>query len=311
MRLIQRAQLLRSTRNFFWQREILEVMTPCIGRFAVTAPYIKSLSLSMNGENFFLQTSPEYAMKRLLAEGSGSIFQIANVYRDGESGQRHNPEFTMLEWYRPNINLEALMSEVDLLLQNLCDDLNVKREKASFISYRELFESRYQVNPHVVKVDELKDLANKHHPGLLAHLQKGASLDDILGLLFFTGIEPGLINPHFVYDYPRTQAQLAKLGERNGEWVALRFELFWKGMELANGYDELQDPKELSGRAFRDNEVRRSEGLPTMKMDTRLLTAIEEMPMCCGVALGLDRLQMLLFDQPDIKDVLSFDIKSV
>jgi len=286
-------------------------MTPCLGRFTVTSPHIKSLSLSINDEVFFLQTSPEYAMKRLLAEECGSIYQIATVFRGGESGQRHNPEFTMLEWYRPNIDLKALMVEVDQLLQDLCDEFSVKREKASFISYQKLFESRYRINPHLVGVNELRDLANKHHPNLLAHLPSEASHDDLLDLLFSAGIEPRLINPHFVYDYPPTQAQLAKLGERNGQCFAQRFELFWKGMELANGYDELQDSEELSQRSLRDNEIRQSESLSTVEMDPRLLSAIEEMPMCCGVALGLDRLQMLLFDQPDIKDVLSFDIDSV
>jgi len=281
-------------------------MTPCLGRFTVTSPYIESLSLNVNKERFFLQTSPEYAMKRLLAEKSGPIYQIATVYRDGESGQRHNPEFTLLEWYRPNMGLRALMDEVDQLLQDLCADFHIKREKAHFISYRELFESKYKVNPHDCDVTVLRNLAHKTYPDLLSHLGAKTSVDDLLDLMFSAGIEPGLVDPHFVYDYPRTQAQLAKLGKRNGEWVARRFELFWGGMELANGYDE-----ELLSRSSRDNEIRQVEGLPTMEMDPRLLVAIEEMPPCCGVALGLDRLQMLLFNQPGIKDVLSFSVDTV
>lgn len=308
MRLVQRAQLYQSTRDFFRDRKVLEVTTPCLGRFAVTSPYIKSLSLEVNGGNFFLQTSPEYAMKRLLAQGSGAIYQIATVYRDGESGRRHNPEFSLLEWYRPNMGLDALMVEVDQLLRDLCDEFQIEKEKASFISYRELFESRFKVNPHDIEIDGLCELAKEHYGHLLAHLKTDTSIDDLLDLLFSEGIEPQLTGPTFVYDYPQTQAQLAKLGERDGEIVARRFELFWKGMELANGYDELQDASELVLRSSRDNAVRLSEGLPSMEMDPRLLRAIEEMPKCCGVALGLDRLQMLLCDQSSIQDVLSFDI---
>lgn len=294
-------------------------MTPNLGQYGVTSPHIQNLDILMKGalmkgglmeeKTYFLQTSPEYAMKRLLAEGCGSIYQITSAFRGSESGNRHNPEFTLLEWYRPSLSLEGLMEELDALLSALCSSFQICRENASFVSYRHLFQNRYNANPHQLDVGQLHILAKDHFPNLVSHLDEDSGVDDVLDLLFSAGVEPSLIKPHFVFDYPASQSALAKLETRSGDTVALRFELFWQGMELANGYDELTDAKELRQRFIRDNETRASKDLDEILLDENLLACLENLPECTGVALGLDRLQMLLTDVDSIKQVLSFSIE--
>ena len=257
---------------------------------------------------YFLQTSPEYAMKRLLAEGCGPIYQITSAFRGGEAGGRHNPEFTLLEWYRPSLSLQGLMEELDELLSELCSCFNIHKEEAKFVSYRDLFEARFEVNPHKLSFSQSLALAKSHFPDLTSHLNKESSVDDILDLLFSMGIESTLISPHFVFDYPASQSALAKVATRSGDEVSLRFELFWQGVELANAYDELKNANELAQRFVRDNEIRASKNLPEISLDENLLSVLDLMPDCTGVALGLDRLQMLLTQKSSIKDVLSFSI---
>ncbi|MFT7684702.1 MAG: lysyl-tRNA synthetase class 2 [Candidatus Azotimanducaceae bacterium] len=288
----------------------MEVMTPNLGRYGVTSPNIQNIQVQMGEAFYFLQTSPEYAMKRLLAEGSGAIYQITSAFRGGESGNRHNPEFTLLEWYRPSLNLQGLMEELDELLSELCTCFQIQRGQATFVTYRDLFEFRFGENPHQLTLVQSLKLARQHFPNLMSHLNQESGVDDVLDLLFSAGIEPTLIEPHFVYNYPVSQAALAKIGLHCSDKVSLRFELFWKGMELANGYDELKDAKELSQRFVADNNIRASKNLKQVSLDDTLLSALEFMPDCTGVALGLDRLQMLLTDQSSIKDVLSFPIEN-
>ena len=292
----------------------MEVMTPNLGEYGVTSPHIQNLGVSMGGasmeeKTYFLQTSPEYAMKRLLAEGCGSIYQITSAFRGSEAGNRHNPEFTLLEWYRPSLNLKGLMVELDELLSELCSSFQIQREDANFVSYRDLFQDRYNENPHQLDMDQLLTLAKDHFPNLVSHLNQESVVDDVLDVLFSAGVEPSLKKPHFVFDYPASQSALAKLGTRSGDTVALRFELFWQGMELANGYDELTDAKELRQRFIQDNEIRASKDLGEILLDENLLCCLENMPECTGVALGLDRLQMLLTQVDSIKQVLSFPIE--
>ena len=310
-----RARLMRLVREFFTARNVLEVTTPSLGSRGATDPHIESMRITQGNQDYFLQTSPEFAMKRLLACGSGAIFQICPAFRGGESGAHHNPEFTMLEWYRPGMKLVELMDEVKDLISGLCHEFKRTFEPVESRTYRSLFEHRYSVNPHQVSSQRLLEIANSEIPDYAGHLScekknnDEGIIDDLSGLLFSRGIEPRLLDPQFVTGFPATQASLSKVGQVAGDQVALRFELYWQGLELANGYDELTDPAELTARIARDNRIRESRGLPVMVSDQRLLAAIAEMPPCTGVALGLDRLLMLLTGKESIQEVLSFDIE--
>lgn len=320
VRLLQdRARLMRLVREFFTARSVLEVTTPSLGSRGATDPHIESMRVKQGNQAYFLQTSPEFAMKRLLAYGSGAIFQICPAFRGGESGAHHNPEFTMLEWYRPGMGLAELMDEVKDLITGLCHEFKRIFEPVESRTYRSLFEHQYLVNPHRVSSQQLLEIANSKIPDFAGNAYNEAKnkekhedegvIDDLLGLLFSRGIEPGLLDPQFVTGFPATQASLSKVGPVAGDQVALRFELYWQGLELANGYDELTDPAELTRRIARDNRLRESRGLPVMLSDQRLLAAMAEMPPCTGVAIGLDRLLMLLTDKKSIHEVLNFGIE--
>ncbi|HIG41302.1 MAG: EF-P lysine aminoacylase EpmA [bacterium] len=316
VRLLQdRARLMRLVRAFFTARSVLEVTTPSLGSRGATDPHIESMRVKQGNQAYFLQTSPEFAMKRLLAYGSGAIFQICPAFRGGESGAHHNPEFTMLEWYRPGMGLVELMDEVKDLITGLCREFEQVFEPVESGTYRSLFEHQYSVNPHRVSSQQLLEITHSKLPGFAGNAYNEENyedegvIDDLLGLLFSRGIEPGLLDPQFVTEFPATQASLSKVGQVAGDQVALRFELYWQGLELANGYDELTDPTELTRRIARDNRIRESRGLPMMLSDQRLLAAMAEMPTCTGVAIGLDRLLMLLTDKESIQEVLSFGIE--
>ncbi|MCW8885155.1 MAG: EF-P lysine aminoacylase EpmA, partial [Motiliproteus sp.] len=228
-----RAELYRTVREFFSERQVLEVETPILSAAAVADPHLDPLRSSYRGPGqqglqLFLQTSPEYPMKRLLAAGSGPIYQICKSFRNGESGRRHNPEFTMLEWYRPGFDDRQLMAEVEALLLAVCGC-----SSARYISYRQLFIEHLQIDPHPADAMQLQKIAQQH-------LDIDLQLDDRdgwLDLLFSHLIEPRLQQATFVFDYPETQAALAQVCEDEaGVKVARRFELFVQGIELANGY---------------------------------------------------------------------------
>lgn len=300
-----RADLCRQVRNFFHSKGVLEVFTPILGASSVTELQIGSLSVQESERLLYLQTSPEYYMKRLLASGSGAIYQIASAFRQGETGKLHNVEFTLLEWYRPGFEMVELMDEVEALI--LCLASLGKFERTS---YKELFEHRFNKNPHDLGARALLDLCCESVPTDLKHLEspiESRTRENCLDLLFTAEIQPGLIKPTFVTNYPASQAALAETGEVEGDVVALRFELFCQGIELANGYFELTDADVLESRMERDNQDRAILGLPLVPADQKLLQAMRSgLPECSGVALGLDRVLMLITQSENLDQVITF-----
>jgi lysyl-tRNA synthetase class 2 len=295
--LAARANVLADIRQFFARRGVLEVETPLLGAETLTDPQLEPMA---SGERW-LQTSPEYAMKRLLASGSGPIFQICKAFRAGESGPRHNPEFTLLEWYRPGFDLAQLIGEVAELV---CGILG--REAWQSFSYGELFERYLQIDPHDASLAQLEALARDNMDvGFFSDRR-----DDWLDLLQSHLIEPQLAGQGlvFVTDYPASQAALARLREVEGRQVAERFELYVDGLELANGYRELNEVAEQRERFDRDRIILSDDGRPDRQIDERLMQALEQgLPDCSGVALGVDRLLMVLLGVGSLAEVLSFD----
>jgi len=302
-----RAEILAKIRAFFAERGVLEVETPLLASAPVTDLHLHALSCRYRGpgadegRELYLQTSPEFAMKRLLAAGSGSIYQICRAVRDGEAGRRHNPEFTILEWYRHGWDHHRLMDEVDELLAATLGCRSGER-----LSYAEVFE-RYGG----IDVFAEKDEALRLRVGELGvDGAQGLSRDDLLDLVLTHLIEPklGHCQSTFIHDYPASQASLARV--RDGDPpLAERFEVFAEGVELANGYHELVDPAEQRRRFESDLEARRSRGLPEVPIDERLLAALEHgLPDSAGVALGVDRLLMVAAGTRDLGDVVAFPI---
>lgn len=292
-------------REFFYSKNVLEVSTPLLASHTVTDTHIASFSVGDAASPQYLQTSPEFAMKKLLANGSGAIYSLGPVFRRGESGKKHSPEFTMLEWYRPGFSLQNLMKEAAELFCDLQSAFGLEPIAPVILSYKDLFRGRFDVNPHQVEMNELRSLAEKQFPNDLQHLtiQDDGELNDLLDLLFSLGVEPNLIKPTFVTEFPASQSSLARVMQVDDVQVSMRTELYWKGHELANGYDELRDGFELGQRMARDNRIRRNRGLPEIEADTELLKALPGMPECAGVALGVDRLLMLLLGVDQISDV--------
>jgi len=301
----KRAEIIRLIRDFFYTRNIMEVETPLLCHTSVTDPYIESISAQLTpSQKHYLQTSPEYAMKRLLVAGSGPIYQICKAFRQDEVGRMHNPEFTMLEWYRPQFNHHDLMNEMDALL---C--LILKTQPAERYSYAELFETYLQLNPHETNLKILAHCANEHDLHIEASIH---DTDTWLQLLMSHCIEPllGQDRPCFVYDFPSSQAALARI-QPGRPAVASRFEVYFKGIELANGFHELADATEQRKRFEENNMKRIAADLKPVPIDELFLAALEQgLPDCSGVALGIDRLIMLACDTSCIADVISFDINN-
>lgn len=298
-----RAEILRTLRDFFYQRNIIEVETPLLCEAGTTDVYLDSMTVSLNQKTRYLQTSPEFAMKRLLAAGIGDCYQICKAFRCDESGQHHNPEFTMLEWYRLNFNHHDLMNDMDDLLQFILKCSSAKR-----VSYQQLFLEYLKIDPHTASIEELKNIA----PDLCAVLnEKTDTKDDYLMLILSHLIEPkiGFDRPCFIYDYPASQAALSQVRDNQ---FAERFEVYVNGIELANGFHELQNPHEQLKRFQKDNEKRRELNKPEVPVDYRLIAALENgLPACAGVALGVDRLIMLALKQNTLKNVLSFSANNI
>lgn len=299
----QRAETLATIRHFFLERDVLEVETPLLANSTVPDVYIESIAAELrdgaSSRRLFLQTSPEFFMKRLLASGSGSIYQISKAFRQEENSARHNTEFTLLEWYRLDFSLEELMSEVEQLLQALLDCGPIAR-----LSYREIFQQHLGIDPHRISLAELQALVESE-----IDLRGDAlSKTDYLQLLLSHRIEAKLPSFCFIHDYPQEQAALAALAEdESGCLVAKRFELFGRGMELANGYLELADASEQRRRFESDNAKRVEKGLEVREIDERLMAALDSgLPSCSGVALGVDRLLMLKTGATSIGEVMSF-----
>lgn len=296
----ERARLLGRIRAFFAARDVLEVDVPVLGTCTVTDPHLQAIPADVAGQRHFLQTSPEYYMKRLLAYGSGSCYCLGKAFRQDERGRRHRPEFTMLEWYRTGFDDSDLRREVLELLACVAGRAVPAQQR----SYGELFTSYLGLDPHTASAEELAHLAAERLDVHWNDTDKSTWLD----LLFSHCIEPHLKNIVLVYDYPACQCALAKVAEsEQGQSVAKRFELFWDGMELANGYWELTDAREQARRFTRDNKIREQLGLPEVVADQQLLAALEAgLPECAGVALGVDRLLMCLLGASSIDEVVPF-----
>ena len=297
MNLKTRAELYRKIRQFFDARDVLEVETPLLCSHTVTDLHVNGIKAA---HNRFLQTSPEYAMKRLLAQGSGPIFQICKAFRDEEAGSNHNPEFTMLEWYRPQFNHHDLMQELDELIQLL-----LHTPAATKQSYRDCFLTHTAIDPLTADLTILHAFIKQHN---LLHDLTDIDHDTALQVILSEYIEPQIGNdaPIFIYDFPPTQACLAKI--RNDEQpVGERFELYYKGFELANGFHELTDPIEQEQRIQNDQANRRARNLYVPDIDYYLIDALKQgLPPTAGVAVGVDRLVMLACDANRIQEVLCF-----
>ena len=297
----RRAALLQAIRDFFQRRGLLEVETPLLSAAAVTDPALHSLSAvdATAGERWYLQTSPEFAMKRLLAAGSGSIWQVARVVRGGERGRRHNPEFSMLEWYRTGWDHHRLMGEVAQLIASVAGD-----RRPRIRTYAEVL-SPLGVDAHGDDPERLAAAAAGH--GL--DVPDGLDRDGLLDLLLSHLITPGLGRDgvvDFVHAFPVSQAALARL-DPGPPPTAERFECYLEGMELANGFHELADAGEQRRRFEADLAVRRRHGLAEPPLDECLLAALEHgLPDCAGVALGLDRLFMVALGRASIAEVMAF-----
>lgn len=309
-----RARLLADIRDFFAQRAVLEVETPLLCSTAATDPYLQPIQVLYPSRStgdqapFYLQTSPEFAMKRLLAAGSGSIYQICKAFREDERGRLHNPEFTMLEWYRLGFDHHRLMDEVDDFLA-----MALNTPKAERFTYGELFFKHLKLNPYQVSREELKQCAHSASITLNADTAENLSVDEWLDILMTHCVEPslGFEAPVMIYDFPASKAALARVraGEPN---VAERFEVYVQGIELANGYHELLDPRVQELRFKQDCELRKALGYPEIPMDDQLVAALEfGMPASAGVALGIDRLMMLKLNSSHIEDVIAFTIDRV
>lgn len=315
-----RAHILAEIRQFFAARAVLEVETPVLCAAAATAPHLDSLvtrcsgPFAPRGRDFYLHTSPEFAMKRLVAAGSGPIYQICKVFRDGEAGRRHNPEFTMLEWYRPGLDEHALMDEVAALVAPLLAAL--LSAPSQRISYGAAFQRHAGIDVHGAAAHDLRACAVQHHIGAVAGLAPDdcAAWQDLL-LTHVVAPKLGVGGLCFLYDYPAQQAALARvtpsaLGCPGGYPVARRFELYVNGMELASGYHELADAHQQRQRFADDNAHRARLGKPALPCDEHLLAALAAgLPDCAGVALGVDRLVMLAAGARDLSEVVAFPIE--
>jgi elongation factor P--(R)-beta-lysine ligase len=302
----QRALLLARARRFFADGGVLEVDTPMVVNAPVSDVHIHSARVDLGPDArqlYFLHTSPEYGMKRLLAAGSGDIYQICHVVRGFERGRLHNAEFTLIEWYRIGFTLEDLMSEVDALVRALLGPV-ATGHASERITYREAFLRELQLDPFTATPGELQREAQKL--GFAA--ASDAKRDELLELLMGAALGPHLGKKAltFVHGYPATQAALARLDPHDSR-AALRFELYCDGVELANGFQELASAAEQRARFESDNAERRRAGLPTFDPDEFLLAALEHgLPECSGVALGFDRTLMLATGAQTIEAVLAF-----
>ncbi len=298
-----RAKLYADIRQFFAERGVLEVDTPIAVQETATEPHLHSIQVISNAaEVRYLHTSPEFAMKRLLADGSGSIYQICKVFRGQESGQHHQPEFTMLEWYRLGYSHRELMDEVEMLLKRLASYPRFARTR-----YADAFLNYTDLDPHTVSIADLQAQARQLPLSLpqLAEDDRAGWMD----LLFSHLVAPnlGVKKPEFLYDYPQDQAALARI-RQEAVPVAERFELFIGGLEIANGFHELKDAAEQRHRFENELRQRRQMALEEPPCPEKLLAALDHgLPDCAGVALGLDRLLMLLLKEESIANVLSFD----
>ena len=303
----RRAAMKRRIRAYFEAQHVLEVDTPMLSPYAASDPQIESLEIArsqVSGKPLYLHTSPEFCMKRLLAAEYPDIYSICRVFRDGESGRLHQPEFTMLEWYRRGMSLDEIIADTVGVIQAALD----REIEMDCINYRDAFIAACELDPLAAPVEALADAA-----GADDELREavGDERDDWLDLLLSTRVATGFARDHLTVlrHYPASQAALARLCPADPA-VADRFEVFLGSVELANGYVELTDAAEQARRIEADNEARRRRGRPVRPVDELLLAALDAgLPECAGVALGLERLQMLFHKTDDIGKVITFSFR--
>lgn len=310
----KRAQILQKIRQFFNERDVIEVETPALSQGTVTDAHLEAISCRYNflsdssvekATNLYLQTSPEFHMKRLLASGYGCIFQIAKAFRHEGAGRYHNPEFTLLEWYRLGFDHFMLMEEVALLLETI-----LACKEPTKATYQDLFINLLGVDPLVAGRAELLSLIEEHNK-LSDWLTVEPDNDILLQFIFSELIEPkiGKEAPCFVYNFPRSQASLAKISAEDTR-IAERFECYFQGVELVNGFNELTDAEAQIERFQEDNKQRKQLTLSVKPIDKNFIEALSEgLPQCAGVAMGIDRLIMLALKAKHIDQVLSFPVE--
>jgi len=310
----QRAKILQQIRQFFADRKVIEVETPALSQGTVTDVHLEGLTCRYNfladssiqkSKPLYLQTSPEFHMKRLLASGYGCIFQIAKSFRHEEFGKHHNPEFTMLEWYRIGFDHFEVMDEVGELLKGV---LNCAQPTIQ--TYQNIFIEHVALDPLIASRGDLLALINSKYK-MSDWLAQEHDNDILLQFVFSEIIEPNIGNnkPCFVYNFPKSQASLAKLCP-DDDRVAQRFECYYQGIELVNGFNELTDAGNQVQRFQQDNKIRKELGLKEKMIDKNLISALTHgLPQCSGVALGVDRLIMLALKAEHIKHVISFPIE--
>ena len=298
-----RAQLYRTLRHFFAERNVMEVDVPVLARSAGTDPHIELIAAQACQQKLYLQTSPEFFIKRLLASGSGDIYSLGKAFRNEECGARHNPEFTMLEWYRLNFDEQQLIDEVLALIQQACGPMDIHK-----FSYRELFEEKLGINPHSSSARDLEQLAKRHIELDWRDDDRDVWLDLLMTHLIEPQLPQGLCT---IYDYPHSQAALARTGNTpQGDHIAHRFEVYLNGVELANGYWELSDVEEQAQRFEQDLLKRTKLSSPANPVDQKFLAALQSgLPDCAGVALGIDRLLMAIIQCDHIDRALPFSFQ--
>ncbi len=303
----KRAHLIQQIRTFFAARAVLEVETPLLSHATVTDLHVRSLTATfapegMAAQTVYLQTSPEYAMKRLLAAGSGSIYQICKAFRQDQPGVLHNPEFTLLEWYRLGFDHHALMDEMDALLQTI-----LAVQPALRLSYAAAFTQHVGLDPHIATDAQLLDAVRQR----VVLTVDALSRNDCLDILMTHCVEPQYVDapaPLFLYDFPASQAALARIRPEQPP-IASRFEVYFRGQELANGFHELANSVEQRQRFEKDLYLRAAHHPPVaaVPIDELFLAALAAgLPDCAGVALGVDRLIMLALGADQLENILSF-----
>lgn len=299
----QRGQVLRTIRDFFYARDVLEVEVPLLAQHGVTDPYNDNFQCHYFNKTYYLQTSPEYHLKRLLAAGAPNIYQLAKAFRYEASGKHHNPEFTLLEWYRLDWDYHQLIDEVLALIQKVL----VYQYPINKTSYQALFQKFCNIDPFNCNITALKAYASQQQ--IIISDSAVIDKDGWLSLIMSHTIEPQMKAEggiYVVYDYPKSQAALAQI---EGQ-IAKRFEVYIDGIELANGFQELTDPIAQKQRFIQDNQQRQLYGKSKMALDNYFLDALSAgMPPCSGVALGVDRLLMVKMKLANIHNVMSFTVE--
>lgn len=297
--MLARADLLAKVRNFFFRRKVVEVDCPALSLTAPIDPHIDVMKVCLNDKIGYLHTSPEYRMKRLLSYGIKDIYQLSHVFRDREFGRWHNPEFTMLEWYRIDWSLEQIIKETLDILQMALGNLSIQT-----YTYREVFTQAAKIDCDTCSIQNLFDCLKAHE---IQISDTNWDRDSLIQLVMGSVVEPTL-DPHYltvITDFPIEQAALAKTRLVDQKLVACRFEIYYQMIELANGYQELTDPQENRMRMKKANQMRLSMGKEALPIDEKFLEDLK-LPPCCGVALGFDRLLALKYGLNHLKPILAF-----